>query len=339
MKKFCFVLICGYALSLNAQSVEQLETYYSGAFTWSAEAHTLIFTESGTFDFPNRPNYHRHRWDVPKEVKKIVIRENTRVTGFFHFFHNTTIEGEDQQSSVIYGTSTRNLLRSEGLDTNSGSPPYSAIYGKGEIVVQVNNLTVLNPFSYMFTGKEGAVLHIYRCRGIDNRGGHHNHSDGVSADDGSTVRDCYFEAGDDVFKVYHDLYVENTTVKMITNTVPIQLGWGNYGSGAVGVFRNLTIIGDGGRGGTGNAIVDARYGEYDKILIFDGLTVDNPNASLFDFWNEKKRGRSGGKAVIRMNNVDLNLGQFQKRWNMEVDLEICGEKYSEEDSKKKIRCR
>jgi hypothetical protein len=34
---------------------------------------------------------------------------------------------------------------------------------------------------------------------------------------------------------------------MITNSVPIQLGWGNYSNGAVGTFRNLRVFGDGGR--------------------------------------------------------------------------------------------
>lgn len=339
MKKICVLFILSAAFNLSAQSVDELKTCFSGTFEWSERAHTLTFTSSGAFDFPNRPDYHRHRWNVPKEVEKIIIRKHTRVTGFFHLFNNTTIEGEDRESSVIYGTSTSNLLRSEGLDSFSGSPPYSAIYGKGEIVIHVNNLTVLNPFSYMFTGKDGAVLHIYRCRGIDNRGGHHNHSDGISADDGSTVRDCYFEAGDDVIKVYHDIFVENTTIKMITNTVPIQLGWGNYGDGAVGVFRNLTIIGNKGRGGTGNAIIDARYGEYDKTLIFEGLTIKNPQAAIFDFWNEEKNNRSGGKATIRMNDVDIQVERFQKRWNMEVDLKICGQTYDQYFSGKKIKCR
>ncbi|MEL7119193.1 MAG: hypothetical protein AAFO07_07130 [Bacteroidota bacterium] len=321
------------------QSVEELEKYFTGDVIWQEKEATLYFTKDGTFDFPNRPDYHRHRWSVPEEVKKIIIKENTKVTGFFHIFDNCTIEGENQETSIIYGTSVKNLLRSEGLDANGGSPPYSAIYGKGEIVIHVNNLTVLNPFAFMFTGKDGAVFHLYKCRGIDNRGGHHNHSDGVSADDGTTVRECYFEAGDDVIKVYHDIYVENTTIKMITNTVPIQLGWGSYGSGAVGVFKNLTVIGDKGRGSTGNALVDARYGAYDKTLIFEGLEFKNPNGVLFDFWNEPKQGKSGGHVTIRMNDVDLAFSEFQKRWNMSVDLEICGEKYSKDNDKSRIKCR
>ena len=100
---------------------------------------------------------------------------------------------------------------------------------------------------------------------------------------GSTVKNCFFSSGDDIIKVYHDIYVENTTIEMIRNTVPIQFGWGSYGSGAKGIFKNLAIKGAKGRESTGNAIIDARRGTYDKTLEFDGLVIDAPNSVLVNF--------------------------------------------------------
>ncbi len=339
---YCFSLLC---LGLTAQSINSLKAHYSGKISWNKAERTLIFQQSGQIDFPKRKDYHNYRWDVPKEVYRILIERNVQVTGFFHLFHDILIEGEERSSSVIYGTAEPGLLRKAGLDrVGSRSVPYSTLYAKGDIVVQVRNLTVLNPFSFMFTGKadavgHAAVFHLYQVSGIDNRGGHSNHSDGVSAGRGTTVRDCYFECGDDVFKVYQDIYVENTTIKMITNTVPIQLGWHNSTSNAVGVFRNLTILGNKGRRPTGNAIINARNGHYNKTLLFDGLKVENPNATLLDLWNNDHQGvKGGGHLTIRMDNVDLEYANFKKRWNMEVDLEICGHEIMAEENRTKLNC-
>ena len=324
----------------TAQSVTALKDAYSGAVTWDESTKVLSFTSSGELNFPDRQDFMERRWDVPADVKTIHIAANVQVTGFFFVSSNLTIQGEDQKSSVIYGTPEVDLLRRKGLDKVGGrSTVYSAILAKGNLTVHINNLTVLDPYGFMFTGKDGAVMHLYGVRGIDDRGGEHSHSDGISAANGSTVRECYFEAGDDVIKVYADIYVENTTIHMIRNSVPIQFGWGNYGSGATAVFRNLTITGDSGRGGTGNAIVNARYGYYDKTLIFQGLKIDNPNSTLFDLNNEPSNDKpGGGHLAVRMDDVQIQVKEFAKRWNMEVDLEICGKPVTLETGKTTLGC-
>lgn len=346
MNRYLLLLIVSFLLqSLSAQPVPDLEKYYSGTYVWKEAERTLEFQSSGAFNFPGRKDLMEFRWDVPKEVSRIIINENVSVTGFFHLFNHTLIEGKDRATSVIYGTSEAGHLRRLGLDkVGARSVPYSTFYAKGDFVIRVQNLTVLNPFSFMFTGKSSngghaAVFHLYQVSGIDDRGGHSNHSDGVSAGGGTTVRDCYFECGDDVFKVYQDIYVENTTVKMIKNAVPIQLGWHNNNTPAIGVFRNLKIIGDLGRGGTGNAIINARNGRYDKTLIFDGLHIENPNATLLDLWNNDHNGvKGGGKLTIRMDNSDIQVAQFSKRWNMDVNMEICSQIIKQVEQRTTFNC-
>lgn len=346
MKRYWILCFSSFMFQLlTAQPIDELAQHFSGKLSWEAAQQTLTFEQSGTIHFPQRENLMDFRWDVPTAVTKIIIKKGVQVTGFFHLFNHTLIEGEDRATSILYGTDEAGLLNKRGLDKEGPrAVPYSALFAKGDIVIRVQNLTVLNPFSFMFTGKadqggHSAVFHLYQVSGIDNRGGHSNHSDGVSAGNGTTVRDCYFECGDDVIKVYQDIYVENTTIKMIKNTVPIQLGWHNNSQHAIGVFRNLKIIGDLGRQPTGNAIINARNGRYDKTLLFDGLTVENPNATLLDLWNNDHDGvKGGGHLTLRMDNIQLQVGQFQKRWNMEVDMEICGQKMTQEETRTSIDC-
>lgn len=169
-----------------------------------------------------------------------------------------------------------------------------------------SKLTTLNPLGYMWTGKEGATIHLDHVRGIDNRGGWHNHSDGFSAAAGSTVRNCYLETGDDAIKVYADILVEDTTIKMIQNCVPIQLGWGSYGNNAKGVFRNLKIIGDKGRGRP-PAVIVGRSGKYHKTLEIDGLELVNPNAALVSLYEK------GMELDLTITDANISTGQF---WGM-----------------------
>jgi len=86
-------------------------------------------------------------------------------------------------------------------------------------------------------------------------------------------------AGYDAIKVYNDILVEDTTIRMIQNCVPIQLGWGSYGDGATGTFRNLTIIGDHGRSRT-PPVIEGTAGTYRKTIVIEGLKLENPKAAL-----------------------------------------------------------
>ncbi len=181
--------------------------------------------------------------------------------------------------------------------------PYSAVLGRGKIEIFIRNLTTLNPIAYMWTGVGGARIHLDRVRGIDNRGGWYNHSDGIQAAAGSTVKNCYLETGDDAIKVYNDILVQNTTIKMIQNCVPIQLGWGSYGDKARGVFRNVTIIGDRGRG-KAPAVIEGTKGEYRKTIDIDRLVVANPKSALIRLREE------GMELDLTIKNADIAVREF-----------------------------
>lgn len=274
--------ICG--LEGAAQTIPELKAAYSGQTAWDAPSGKFAFRSSGTIDF-KRDLEMSGIWTVPPEVKVITIAADTRVTGQFTVEHACRIEGEDRLTSVLHGTDRPAVLHEKGLDRGGNCMPYSSVFAKGGIDVSVTNLTTLNPLGFMWTGVKGARLHLDGVRGIDDRGGWSNHSDGIQAGRGSTVRNCHLETGDDAIKVYNDILVENTTIKMIQNCVPVQLGWGDYGDGARGVFRNVTIVGDRGRGRT-PAVIEGTRGHYRKTLDFDGLRVAHPKAALISLREE-----------------------------------------------------
>ena len=163
------------------------------------------------------------------------------------------------------------------------------------------------------------MVHAVSCDFLDRRGGYHNNSDGFEGGNGSTVHDCYFESGDDIIKVYHNVTVTDRTIKMITNSVPIQLGWGNYSDGAVGTFRNLRVFGDGGRGSEGNAIISGRQGRYRVTVNIDGCHIENPNATLVSLREDSMTLRG----AITNAHIELKsyAGKFQMGTNL---LTVCG---------------
>jgi len=275
MKKVLFIMILlSLTVCVPAQTVQELMDKYSGNATWNASNGTLTFTGSGKINF-NKTEHKNAIWDVPTSVKTIIINENVQVTGCFHTTGICTIKGNNRKTSVVFGTEKISWSK----DLNLAGFEYSLFENKGG-VLRIENLTCLNPFAYHVRGYgTDKVIHVKDADFLDTRGGAQNNSDGIVGGDGSTVDNCYFETGDDVIKVYFDITVTNTHIKMVQNTVPIQLGWGDYSNGARGTFRNLTITGNSGRGPDGNAVIVGRTGKYTVRIDIDGCDIRNPNAT------------------------------------------------------------
>ena len=122
-----------------------------------------------------------------------------------------------------------------------------------------------------------------------------------------------------VVKVYCDITVKDTTIRMVRNSVPIQLGWGNYSDCAVGTFKNLTILGNRGCGAEGNAIISGRQGRYDVTVNIDGCRMENPKGTLVSLREDSMTLRGAiTNGHIRIKGY---ADQYQKGKNL---LTVCG---------------
>ena len=313
----------------QAQTVTELQSNYSGTTSWDAGSGTLSFNTTGTIYFASKvgngtnpqTDQMQNFWDVPTQVKKIIIKEGVTVTGAFHTFATCTIEGENRYTSIVYGTPLQRWADANNPGGQDLSEWYYAQFQNYGGTLTIKNLTSLNPFSYHIRGW-GTVNHVENCDIIDTRGGSQNHSDGFSGGDGSTVNNCYFETGDDVFKAYFDNTITNCTINMVDNAVPIQLGWGDYSNGAVCNFYNLTIYGTSGRWSPNktNGVIVGRTGKYTVTINIDGLKLENPNAHLVMLWQENMTLNGA------ITNADIKVKAYtQSAYNLgKVNLTVCG---------------
>ena len=311
---------------LIGQTVQVLQGNYTGNTTWNESTGTLTFSKSGTINLPNKAH---NSWAVPNTVKTIIINSDVTVTGRFDVSSKITIEGKNKSTSQIFGTSIQEYAKTRG---GGNADVLSAIRATaGDITIK--NLTSLNPKGYAFTHRGGGFMTITDCRILDTRGGHRNNSDGIVTWGGGLVERCYFSTADDVIKVYGNITVNDCEIVMVDNTVPIQLGWGNYGNGAIGTFKNLTISGTSGRNTEGKAVISAREGTYNKTINIDGIKINNPNASLFNF-------AAGGNYNITITNADITVGKFRNLWttNTNGTIKICGTSYGQNSTQTKFNC-
>lgn len=275
----CLLVITILSANLKAQSVNELLKSYSGKAIWNSDTAELVLASAGVITFESKGEPKKHFWNVPKEVKTITIDADVRVVGAFHTQGDITIRGRHRKTSMVYGTDIQKWAQ-----TNDVKAFRHCQFQNLGGVLTIQNLTSLNPFGFHVRG-EGNVVMVSDCDFIDNRGGAGNHSDGIEGGDGSVIENCYFETGDDVIKVYHNLTVKDCTIKMVQNAVPIQLGWGNTGDDT-GTFINLTVVGDSGRGNDDRAIIVGRSGAYTKTINIYGCTIKNPNASWISLRGE-----------------------------------------------------
>ena len=331
MKKNALIALMTILVGLSSfgQTVTQLRDNYSGNTSWNSTTGTLTFSSTGTIYFSwkvgngNNPETDQMQnfWDVPTEVKKIVINANVTVTGAFHTFGNCTIEGINRSTSMVYGTDEQQWADANNPGGQDLSEWYYAQFQNYGGTLTLRNFTSKNPYSYHVRGW-GTKVNMYDCNILDDRGGSQNHSDGYCGGDGSVVENCYFETGDDVFKAYFDYTVNNCTVNMVENCVPIQLGWGNYSNGAHCTFNNLTIEGTSGRWSPSNTngVIVGRSGTYEVTIDINGCTIQNPNAHMVMLWE------SGMTLKGSITDAKIDVKAYtQVAYNKGTDLlTICG---------------
>ncbi|MCG8699484.1 MAG: carbohydrate-binding protein, partial [Bacteroidales bacterium] len=296
-----------------AQTVTVARNAYTGNTSWNASTGTFTISSTGAFNFSNRSQLYKNVWNIPSQVKRIIIKSNVTVTAEFYADYNCTIQGENKYTSVVFGTPKQDYLGEDRGFYAFASAPSKA----RNVVLTIKNLTSLNPKVYHCWGSYRGVIHTDNCRYIDDRGGRWNNSDGYVSAKGGTVKNCYFSTGDDVIKIYNDITVENTTIHMEFFSVPIQCGWGNYGNNVKAVFKNLTITGNSGRS-PHNALIEARQGNYTKHIIIDGLTYTNPNGALFNLQ------QAAATINVEIKNANINIKKYGDVVKAKGKRTICG---------------
>ena len=307
-------IICLVAIStqLKSQNVADLIAGYTGKAEWNESQKTVTFLTSGDVAFSEK-GAKSFLWEIPTSVTNVFIKKDVRVNAAFHSHANVTIEGEDRKTSVVYGTELQSWPQKNRVVEYT-----ICTFQNFGGTMTVKNLTSLNPRGFHVRGW-GTTMMVSYCDFLDTRGGHGNHSDGVEGGDGSIFDNCYFETGDDIIKVYFNILVTNCTIKMVENTVPMQLGWGNYSNGKTGTFRNLKIIGNSGRGAVANAIINGRRGNYNVTVNIDGCEIENPNASWVTL-NETTTGLICNVTNARIK-VKSHVGNYL---NGKYEFNICG---------------
>lgn len=229
------------------ESVTEFINVYSGTANWDNQTGTLTISGSGKLRFEGK-GLSDFIWSVPETVKKIFIKSNVTVDAAFHVNNNITIQGEDRNTSIIFGTDVQAWPFVNGIEGKEQN--YAQIQAEESkwkyLTLYIDNLTIKNARAYAVRCWDRPA-HLSNCNIIDDRGGWKNHSDGFEGGHFSTITNCYFETGDDVIKCYKDITVKDCTIKMILNAVPFQFGWGSYGFCRADI-ENVTIIGNSGRG-------------------------------------------------------------------------------------------
>ncbi len=278
LSKLVVILVIGILFTMLFTACGQAETtradllYPETGYIWDEKTATLTFTESGEIgDF---------FYKVPEDVKNILIKEGVTITGGFKFYHDATIEGESWDTSIIYGTDEQRYTQNNNLNPWE----YNAIGVHADATVNVRKLQVLNPRGYCISGYEPAsIIHVEHVKMIDDRGGDQNNSDGFIGANGSTLKDVYFDLGDDTIKLYRDMAIEDVEIHMQHNGAPIQIGWNDDNNGGVtATIKNLKITGD-QEEGYNLAVISWVNENHTKTvdLTIDGLYIEVPEAALF----------------------------------------------------------
>ncbi|MEK3883046.1 hypothetical protein [Paenibacillus sp. PL2-23] len=269
---------------------------YTGNLTWNASTGTLTFTSSGSIQ--------GFYYNVPTTVTKVIIKANVRVTGGFKFYGNATIEGENWNTSEIYGTSEQRYTQNRGLNPWQ----HNAIEMVGTGTLYVKKLKSLNPRGYHISGYgTSTIIHADNVRLIDNRGGDQNNSDGFIGSNGSSIKNSYIKTGDDAIKLYRNMTIENVEIRMLRNGAPIQFGWNNDDNQNVtATINNLTVVGESPNNYYNLAVFTwvNQNNTSTKNITINGINVQVPGAKLFQL------NPSPGTANITMTGASISVGSY-----------------------------
>ncbi|MGB2571646.1 hypothetical protein ACPFP2_24810 [Micromonospora citrea] len=182
------------------------------------------FTASRTID----------KFTVPDSWSRIVIGAGVTLKGNFLIPANRTkpltIAGENAETSQVVGN---------GPHVKDYS--FAGVSTEARIKLTLSTYTSRNPRIFHMHAKKAQLL-VSGMRYIDDRDAGNNNSDGFSGGANSVIENTFIDTWDDSVKLYNgDLTIRNTTIVHNRNGAPIQMGWGDYGTGTL-TIDGLTVI-------------------------------------------------------------------------------------------------
>ncbi|EWH09816.1 coagulation factor 5/8 type domain-containing protein [Catenovulum agarivorans DS-2] len=247
-------------------------------------------------------------WDIPCEIKTLVIDKNVTVTGHLRMTCEQTIQGKDRFSSIIYGTPTKAWARGEnqkeddGTDcARNGQPAkvagddilhdcekwqYSGISvannAPNNAVYSIKNLTVENARTYAIT----SIRHTFYIDGVNilntrEYPDFQSNSDGIGGGEGTVIKNTYIDTWDDSIKLYREgMHVENVTIIHNANGSPFQLGWGKKPT-TNHTLKNIKIVYGASKNNRFNLPLFANSGgKVDAHINIDGMLAEYDSSAI-----------------------------------------------------------
>jgi hypothetical protein len=190
----------------------------------------IIYFRPGTYYMGSR--YHAV---LPENVKWVYFAPGAYVKGAFRFFHSTqevykvTGFGVLSGEQYVYEADTNN-----NYDHLSGASNCHATCVKmlqfessdRQQYLDLQGVTINEPPYHSFVVYGNEQTFRMRVNNYKQVGSWYWQTDGIELYRGSTMRDTFFNANDDVLKLYHsDVTVEDTVVWKNENGPVIQWGW------------------------------------------------------------------------------------------------------------------
>lgn len=190
----------------------------------------IIYFGPGTYYMGS--NYHAI---LPANVKWVYLAPGAYVKGAFRFFHDTqgvykvTGYGVLSGEQYVYEADTNNNYNHLSGASNCHASCVKMLQFQSSNAKQyldLQGVTIAEPpyHSFVTYGNED-TFHM-RVENYKQVGSWYWQTDGIELYRGSTMKNTFFNANDDVLKLYHsDVQIENTVIWKNENGPVIQWGW------------------------------------------------------------------------------------------------------------------
>jgi hypothetical protein len=190
----------------------------------------IIYFRPGTYSMGN--DYHAL---LPEQVKWVYLAPGAYVKGAFRFLHDTqphymvTGYGVLSGEQYVYEADTREGYNHRTEDTNCHADCVKMLQfasADAQQHLDLQGVTIAEPPYHSFVVYGNEQTFAMEVEGYKQVGSWYWQTDGIELYDGSTMKNTFFNANDDVLKMYHsDVSIENTVVWKNENGPIIQWGW------------------------------------------------------------------------------------------------------------------